>query len=322
MKKSLKKISSVAILLLVGFYSCETDQPKPVVDPVVDECHDKSLISESPYKGAWMYNDPVCGCDGQTYINKDVAVFQHGVIKYTKGPCAKKHHHCDEQCDHESNDECHDVDLIGSVQFFCKPYPNPVCGCDNVTYDSPEEAMYTYGVKSYTPGACKIKDEPCLAVYEPVCGNDGITYSNYCEAIKAGATVYSKGACKIIEPPVINECHGTPWPDNTSCIALYEPVCGCDGRSYSNSCEAARAGILHYTDGKCGGIIDPTADCIDQSKINLDAICPAYEAPVCGCNFVTYGNSCEAEAAGVKFYSPGPCLLKPTGGNILLFEGK
>lgn len=35
--------------------------------------------------------------------------------------------------------------------------------------------------------------------------------------------------------------------------------------------------------------------------------CPEIYAPVCGCNGVTYGNSCEAECVGVSSYSEGAC---------------
>ena len=31
-----------------------------------------------------------------------------------------------------------------------------------------------------------------------------------------------------------------------------------------------------------------------------------YE-PVCGCNDITYGNECEATAAGVPSFTPGEC---------------
>ncbi len=49
------------------------------------------------------------------------------------------------------------------------------------------------------------------------------------------------------------------------------------------------------------------SDCIDKSKIVENAICPQNYDPVCGCNNVTYANSCEANAAGVKSFTQGAC---------------
>jgi hypothetical protein len=39
--------------------------------------------------------------------------------------------------------------------------------------------------------------------------------------------------------------------DDCACITLYDPVCGCNGITYGNACEAACAGITDYTPGAC-----------------------------------------------------------------------
>jgi hypothetical protein len=277
-----------------------------------------SLVHRTPVLALFLFA-PIVACQvergGDTGYTKDEARALNGVTSDGDDICALEGWYDDDVCDDfcpqfdqldcPVSNECPDPndpavhyrggpddDIVCAQEIGCPDgqvlFNNADCGCGCI--DLPETCGGIAGIECPSGqfcdlpacgiadqlGVCKAVPEACPEIYSPVCGCDGQTYANECFAHGAGVSVQHLGEC------------GSPPGDVCGGIAGLT----CSPGFFCN-----------YTLDQLCGAADDLGECDP-----IPEACPEIYSPVCGCDGVTYGNACEANAAGVAVAAEGNCL--------------
>ncbi len=212
--------------------------------------------------------------------------------------------------------------------------------------------------KGTVQGVCKPVITTCQgATGSPVCDCKGKTWSNACEAQKNAQTIASDGACVVTGPqpcggntggicPLGQVCDpatctqgaaGVCVPDPTGgpCPDGGKPECGCNEKTYPNTCYRLLASVAKKAEGACppnAGAelckIGPAGKqigtcpagawcqvydtnpipCTGEGEcVPVPPVCDNSVLPVCGCDFQSYGNACKAGLAKANVKDTGAC---------------
>jgi len=237
--------------------------------PLFGECNTRTrdgFCTEIPYNKNEcddLSKDQVCDCDGNTQRNQCKAEYEEVGVKHY-GSCGNDdddndddNGNRDNRCD--NNDDCEDDQFCnlpecgrntndqgrcidgGQNRNGCSRNHDPVCGCDQRTYDN-ECIAQEHGVSIDYNGKCNNgNDRDQNDVGQRCTSNNQCNNNSYCKPLFGECNTRTRdGFCTEI-PYNKSECDDLPK----------DQVCTCNGNTQKNQCKAEykSEGVYHY--GSC-----------------------------------------------------------------------
>ena len=244
----------------------------------------------------------------------------------------------------------------GAVDCDCDDVYDPVCGVDGNTYPNACEAN-CIGVEIASMGECSTGGgaenfEDYQWLYDVVdlndcCSNATVTaYASgiftyihiaadpNCNAENSGVLYFENGQFYCSDSPgfscveayglsavnteILYDCSG---PIGCICNDVYDPVCGVDGNTYPNACEAMCAGVDVASEGICSNGGEPNFedypwlnDVVDLNDCCSNASVTAYASGSFTYIHVAADPTCNAETSGVLYFQNGQYYCSDAAG--------